>query len=128
MVESGRGGTHQARFERDVIHEQVAARVNQLDIGDSSLVFGRIDQTDDRGGESFYIGRVAVWDDQQEPITVDWRAPIAESFYRATGREPMGLARRATSRPEAEHCSASRTSSSATALARISTGRCSKAR
>ncbi len=25
---------------------------------------------------------------------VDWRAPVAEPFYRATGREPMGLARR----------------------------------
>ena len=25
---------------------------------------------------------------------VDWRAPVAEPFYRATGRSPMGLARR----------------------------------
>ena len=87
MVESGSGGTHQARFERDVIHEQVANRVAQLDIGDASLVFGRIDQTDDGGGESFYIGRVAVWDDDQEPVTVDWRAPVAEAFYRATGSD-----------------------------------------
>ena len=94
IVESGEGGTHQARFERDVIAEQVASRSAQLDIGDASLVFGRIDQTDDGGGESFHIGRVAVWDDDQEPITVDWRAPVAEAFYRATGQEPMGLARR----------------------------------
>ncbi len=94
MVESGRGGTHQARFERDVITEQVTKRVSQLDIGDASLVFGRIDQAEEAGGESFYIGRVAVWDDAQDPITVDWRAPVAESFYRATGRQPMGLVRR----------------------------------
>ncbi len=94
MVESGQGGTHQARFERDVIHEQVQQRVAQLDIGDASLVFGRLDLADDRAGEAFYIGRVAVWDDQQDPITVDWRAPVAESFYRATGSDPMGLARR----------------------------------
>ncbi|MEM7286649.1 MAG: UvrD-helicase domain-containing protein [Actinomycetota bacterium] len=94
MVESGRGGTHQARFERDVIHEQVNNRVAQLDIGDASLVFGRLDLADERAGETFYIGRVAVWDDTQEPITVDWRAPVAEPFYRATGRAPMGVGRR----------------------------------
>ncbi|MEC7714513.1 MAG: UvrD-helicase domain-containing protein, partial [Actinomycetota bacterium] len=44
--------------------------------------------------ESFYIGRIAVWDEKQDPITVDWRAPISEPFYRATGREAMGLTRR----------------------------------
>ena len=33
-------------------------------------------------------------DENQEPVVVDWRAPVAEPFYRATGREPMGLARR----------------------------------
>ena len=30
----------------------------------------------------------------QEPLVVDWRAPVAEPFYRATGRFPMGLSRR----------------------------------
>lgn len=33
-------------------------------------------------------------DVDQEPLVVDWRAPVAEPFYRATGREPMGLRRR----------------------------------
>ncbi len=94
MVDSGRGGTHQARFERDAIQEHVSTRVSQLDIGDASLVFGRLDLADDRRGETFYIGRVAVWDENQDPITVDWRAPVAEPFYRATGPHPMGLARR----------------------------------
>ncbi len=94
IVESGRGGTHQARFERDAIHEHVNTRVSQLDIGDASLVFGRLDLADERRGETFYVGRVAVWDDNQDPITVDWRAPVAEPFYRATGPSPMGLARR----------------------------------
>ncbi len=87
MVEVGRGGTTQARFERDVIEEQVAARLSQLQLGASSLVFGRVDTDDD----VFHIGRLAVADEHQEPVVVDWRAPIAESFYRATGRDPMGL-------------------------------------
>src|ERR1019366_6763571 len=29
-----------------------------------------------------------------EPLIVDWRGPVAEPFYRATGVESMGLARR----------------------------------
>ena len=43
---------------------------------------------------AFHIGRVAVSGPDQEPMVVDWRAPVAEPFYRATGRQPMGLARR----------------------------------
>lgn len=100
MVEVGRGGTEQARFEREVIHDTIVNRLTQLDLGDAALCFGRIDRgSEDPSGdpaatESFHIGRIAVSDDEQEPIVVDWRAPIAEPFYRATGRHPMGLVRR----------------------------------
>ena len=108
-VEGGAGGTFQSRFERDVVHDRVDARLAQLDLGDLSLVFGRID-TDGVGepatedavgptppggvGETFYVGRLAVADERRDPVVVDWRAPVAESFYRATGRDPMGLVRR----------------------------------
>jgi DNA helicase IV len=57
-------------------------------------VFGRIDRTRGEGGDSYYIGRLAVSDEAREPLVVDWRAPVAEPFYRATGRQPMGLVRR----------------------------------
>lgn len=90
-VESRAGGTHQARYERDVLAEKVRTRLDDLDIGDQSLVFGRIDQT---SGDAFHIGRVAVFDKTRNPLVIDWRAPIAEPFYRATGRQTMGLARR----------------------------------
>ena len=106
MVEVGRGGTTQARFEREVIYDTMAHRLGQLDLGDGALCFGRIDTElgglapaaddlrppSDRG--TFYIGRVAVADADQEPVVVDWRAPVAEPFYRATGPEPLGLVRR----------------------------------
>jgi DNA helicase IV len=46
------------------------------------------------GEEAFHIGRLAVSDRDQEPVVVDWRAPVAEPFYRATGAHPMGLTRR----------------------------------
>ena len=72
--------------------EGAVNRLSQLNLGDRSLVFGRIDPT--ATGEKFYIGRLAVWDREQNPVVVDWRAPIAEPFYRATGREPMGIERR----------------------------------
>jgi DNA helicase IV len=94
MVEVGQGGTDQARGEREVINENVAHRLKQLHVGDASLVFGRMDQAPDAGGGSYYIGRVSVSDEDREPLVVDWRAPVSESFYRATGREPLGLVRR----------------------------------
>jgi DNA helicase IV len=91
VIASGQGGTHQFREERDVIVRSSLARLEQLRLGDESLCFGRIDQV---GGDRFYIGRFAVSDVDQEPLIVDWRAPVAEPFYRATGRHPMGLTRR----------------------------------
>ena len=94
MVEVGAGGTHQARYEREIIWDSISTRLGALDIGDASLVFGRLDWVEEQGGDQLYVGRVAVWDDDQEPVTIDWRAPAAEAFYRATGSESMGLSRR----------------------------------
>ena len=94
MVEVGKGGTEQARWEREMIEGNIAQRLASLQLGDASLVFGRIDRTSREGGDSYYIGRLAVSDEHREPLVVDWRAPVAEPFYRATGREPMGLVRR----------------------------------
>ncbi|MYH71268.1 MAG: AAA family ATPase [Acidimicrobiia bacterium] len=94
MVEVGAGGTHQARYEREIIWDSISTRLSALDIGNASLVFGRLDWSEDQGGDRLYVGRVAVWDDDQEPVTIDWRAPAAEAFYRATGSESMGLSRR----------------------------------
>ena len=74
-----------------MIEGSVQNRLGQLQLGSASLIFGRIDlDSDDR----FHIGRLAVADERQEPVVVDWRAPVAEPFYRATGRDPMGLVRR----------------------------------
>ncbi|MBA3509713.1 MAG: DUF2075 domain-containing protein, partial [Thermoleophilaceae bacterium] len=94
MVEVGRGGTEQARWEREMIEGNIAQRLASLQLGDASLVFGRIDRTRSEGGDSYYIGRLAVSDERRDPLVVDWRAPVAEPFYRATGRQPMGLVRR----------------------------------
>jgi DNA helicase IV len=92
LTEVGPGGTHQARYESEVVEDAIRARLAQLELGDVALVFGRIDP--EASEERFYIGRIAVADEEQEPVVVDWRAPVAEPFYRATGRNPMGLVRR----------------------------------
>src|SRR2546421_8113103 len=82
-----RGGTPQARNDRDVIVRTNLHRLEQLEIGDEPLVFGRIDRED---GDAYHLGRLAISDTDQEPLVVDWRAPVAEPFYRATGRHPLG--------------------------------------
>ena len=101
LSEADLGGTFQARFERNAFDEALVKRLTDLDLGSAALVFGRIDRfARDADGnattevEPYHIGRLAVADEQAEPIVVDWRAPVAEPFYRATGRDPMGLARR----------------------------------
>ncbi len=85
------GGTHQARLERDIAVETTHRRLAALDIGDAPLAFGRLDLRD---GGRFYVGRLAVDDDDRTPLVIDWRAPVAEPFYRATPVEPMGVLRR----------------------------------
>ena len=57
------------------------------------LFFGRLDYDDDHDERNarFYIGRRHVTDEMGDPMVVDWRAPISLPFYRASGREPMGL-------------------------------------
>jgi hypothetical protein len=109
VLDLGRGGTFQSRTERDVIVRTSLARLEQLDIGDQALTFGRIDRVDEVANgilsgvangdagevmpkvETFHIGRLAIHDADHDPLVVDWRAPIAEPFYRATGRDPQGL-------------------------------------
>ncbi|MET1001864.1 MAG: UvrD-helicase domain-containing protein, partial [Acidimicrobiia bacterium] len=97
-----RGGTHQARLEREAAEAYTRRRLASLEIGDTPLCFGRLDlaaRVDADGRElpadgPFYVGRISVADEDLTPLVIDWRAPVAEPFYRATAVEPMGVARR----------------------------------
>ncbi|MGC3954019.1 MAG: AAA family ATPase [Propionicimonas sp.] len=80
-----------ALFERDAFAFQAARRLAVLDAEHEGLVFGRLDSTE---GETNYIGRIGVRDEDYEPLVIDWRARAAEPFYRATATDPMGVARR----------------------------------
>src|SRR6202521_1459122 len=66
-------------------------RVRALADNPRPLCFGRIDG---EHGATWYIGRRHVEDAEADPVVVEWRAPIALPFYRASWKDPMGLVRR----------------------------------
>ncbi len=80
-----------AAFERDVFAYQAARRIAELEAHHEGLVFGRIDLLDN---QPRHIGRIGVRTDNYEPLVLDWRAPAAEPFYRATSANPMDVVRR----------------------------------
>ncbi len=77
--------------ERDAMVLRAAAQLSDLDSQEEGIVFGRLDFDD---GYSYRIGRLGVRDEDREPLVVDWRAPAAAPFYRATPGEPLGVDRR----------------------------------
>jgi DNA helicase IV len=65
-------------------------------------VFGRLDRICPRSADADrsdtasgtvrqYIGRIGLRDEQRRQLLVDWRAPAAEAFYRATAARPAGV-------------------------------------
>ena len=86
-----RGGTRQSRMERDTLEIHHTRRLSELYAAEYGLCFGRIESAD---GERQYIGRIALADEDHEPVLTDWRASAAEPFYRATPAAPGGVAGR----------------------------------
>jgi DNA helicase IV len=85
-------------YSAEVLGATLARRIKELaDDPDTPLFFGRLDHaaSDDTNPDaSFHIGRRHVTDDTGEPMVIDWRAPVSRAFYRASVREPLGIARR----------------------------------
>ena len=95
--EVGRGGTHQAKYEKDAAISLARSRIATLNLGGQPLCFGRLDLEEEQAIEdqtTAYIGRLAIAGADQEPLVIDWRAPVAEPFYRATAVDPLGIIRR----------------------------------
>ncbi|GGL07747.1 DNA helicase [Sphaerisporangium melleum] len=91
VLAQGGGGTHQNRSERDSFAGMYAERLARLWAVENALCFGRIDLAAEG---PLYIGRLGLSDDDQARLLIDWRAPVAQPFYRATPTEPMGITRR----------------------------------
>ncbi|MEU8607146.1 AAA family ATPase [Actinoplanes sp. NPDC048791] len=78
-------------YSAETLGRTLSRRVAELaDDPDTPLFFGKLDieQTD------YHIGRRHVTDDSGEPMVLDWRAPLSQSFYRASVRDPQGVATR----------------------------------
>ncbi|WP_420115614.1 HelD family protein [Micromonospora sp.] len=86
-------GTFGALVERDAMVFHAAQRRHLLDAEHEGLVFGRLDLRD---RQVLHVGRLGVRGDDAETLVVDWRAPAAAAFYRATPAEPLGVVRRRT--------------------------------
>ncbi len=84
-------GTFGALVERDAMVFHAARRRHTLDAEYEGLVFGRLDTNT---GATHYVGRIGIRDESSRPLVVDWRAPAAAAFYRATAAEPLGVVRR----------------------------------
>jgi len=62
---------------------------------DGPLYFGRLRFSHSAGehsGQCYYIGRRHITDEAGEPMVLDWRAPVSRTFYRASARDPLGVA------------------------------------
>ena len=84
-------GTPASRMERDAFAPLYADRVAQLRAVEERLCFGRLDLSD---GTRAYVGRVGLPDADGARLMLDWRAPGAQAFYRATPAFPDGVLRR----------------------------------
>jgi AAA domain len=95
MVEEGyrqaQAGTRASLVDRDAMVYQASLRVRALDVAEDGLVFGRLDLVLE---ETLYVGRVGVRTREHDSLVIDWRAPAAEAFYRATPEDPRGVIRR----------------------------------
>src|SRR5262249_26773559 len=92
-------GTEEVWFNQMSRLARARRREDLVDLADVPLFFGRLDY--DPGAveatgatEQVYIGRRHVRDEAGTPLVVDWRAPIAMPFYRATREDRQGVRRR----------------------------------
>jgi RecA/RadA recombinase len=117
-------GTPGALAERDARVFRAGVHLNRLNNEFEDFLFGRIDLLLGKDGkrgpdgaytsvepaeeavrhdngattaevaETLHIGRLGVLDEEYTPLVIDWRAPAAEPFYRATPVTPGRVIRR----------------------------------
>ncbi|MYW15156.1 AAA family ATPase [Streptomyces sp. SID486] len=120
-AQRGQVGTPGALAERDAQVFRAGVHLNRLNNEFEDFLFGRIDlllgkdgkrgpdgaytavepaegavRDDDTAdiAETLHIGRIGVLDQDYSPLVIDWRAPAAAPFYRATPVEPGRVVRR----------------------------------
>ncbi|RZU37211.1 DNA helicase IV [Streptomyces sp. BK022] len=114
-------GTPGALAERDAQVFRAGIHLNRLNNEFEDFLFGRVDLLQGKDGkkgpdgaytavepaegavrpdntadiaETLHIGRIGVLDEDYSPLVIDWRAPAAAPFYRATPVDPGRVVRR----------------------------------
>jgi DNA helicase IV len=117
----GQVGTPGALAERDAQVFRAGIHLNRLNNEFEDFLFGRVDLLLGKDGkkgpdgaytavepaegavredntadiaETLHIGRIGVLDADYSPLVIDWRAPAAAPFYRATPVDPGRVVRR----------------------------------
>lgn len=80
---------HQAILERTAAADGLVSRLRNFGGHLQGMCFGKLVEADTH--DPLYIGRCGVADDQYDQLLIDWRAPVAQAFYRATAMDPMGM-------------------------------------
>lgn len=83
----GTAGTPAGRVERDALLALRRDNLRRLSSVEQRLCIGRLDLAD---GSLRYIGRIGLTDPDGARLQLDWRAPAAQPFYRATPADPDG--------------------------------------
>jgi DNA helicase IV len=80
-------------YDSALIQHRLSERLAAVAESKSPLTFGRIGEAVYGSVDpmTHYIGRRHVEDVNGDPVVVDWRAPVAAPFYRATFADPQGL-------------------------------------
>lgn len=84
-------GTGQDELEREAHLDNLHQQLNAALAARKRICFGRLRFTT---GEDNHVGRIGLRGEDGEVVLLDWRAPHAAAFYRATMKDPMGLALR----------------------------------
>ncbi len=75
-------------FAAETLGRTLSRRVAELaDDPGTALFFGKLAVSE----AAYHIGRRHVTDDAGEPMVLDWRAPLSQSFYQASVRDPRGV-------------------------------------
>ena len=84
--------THvQLAQEEELLEANTRDQLRNLESVTDKLCFGRIDLDE---GTSYRLGRIGVSNSENERVLIDWRAPVAATFYQASATQPLGLRRR----------------------------------
>ncbi|GLY19415.1 ATP-binding domain-containing protein [Kineosporia rhizophila] len=75
------------------VAKEARALAERIGGPDDAVALGRFDR---ESGETYYVGKWLISDQDGEPLVINWKAPMAAPFYEASHDDPQGLVRKRT--------------------------------